>query len=274
MPNAEPNWWGPEGLTFNDSNDPNSYGYNLNRLISVEGDDPCQGGIIDLNSGDVSNRITLPKPEDIAFITGDKKFAVLSDMGGSTRINYYDKSMTGTGEFFYVASGSNGLAAVDANFGSWFTRTNQDDELLIVATSADSNNSIIAYDLAGNHVGHEYNLPVEPKAWIPLGGGFYLVEPAFGAVEAVTVDETNKVVFIGDEENCMIHILRPLRLAADLYTDGIVDINDLSKFALRWLDISCSVQDWCNGGDLDRNTKVDFADYASFASQWGDTENY
>ncbi len=274
MPNVEPSWWGPEGLTFNDSNDTNSYGGSQNQLVSVEGDDPCQAGIVDLISGDVSNRISLPKPEDISFVTGEEKFVVLSDMGSSTRVNYYDKSMTATGEFFDLVSGSSGLVAVEPNFGSWFTLTNKDNELFIVTRNEDSNNSILAYDLAGNQIGHEYNLPVEPKARIPLGGGFYLIEPAFGTVEAVTVDESNKVVFLGDEENCMVHILRPLRLAADLYTDGRVESKDLREFALRWLDSSCSDPDWCNGSDLDRNTKVDSVDYSSFAGQWGETENY
>jgi len=134
--------------------------------------------------------------------------------------------------------------------------------------------AVYMYDLEGNQIDREYDLPVEPKAQIPLGGGFYLIEPAFGTIEAVTADETNKVIFLGDEENCMVHVLKPLRLAADLYTDGFVYTNDLGVFTSDWLESNCDDPNWCNGSDLDRDTDVDLIDYAFFADQWCDEESY
>ena len=272
IPNTDPDWWGPEGLTFNDSSDPSSYGYGTNQLVSIEADNPPQIGVIDLSSGGVSSKMPIAVSEDIAFVTTHSEFAILSDAGTSGRIDFYDNTMTSTGQYFDVIGGSRGLAAVDSSFGSWFTRTSQTDEGFIVSQHVDPNNAILTYDISGNPVGKQYALPTEPKSQIPLGGGFYLVEPAFGSVEAVAVDETNHVVFLGDEENCMIHVLKPLRLAADLYTDGIVDINDLSIFCSQWLNIACDNPDWCNDSDLDRNTKVEFVDFANFAAQWGEQE--
>ena len=271
MPNTDPDWWGPEGLTFNDSSDPSSYGYGTDQLVSIETDSPSQVGVIDLSSGGVSSKMPIAASEDIAFVTTHSEFAVLSDADTSGRIDFYDNAMTSTGQYFDVIGGSRGLAAVDSSFGSWFTRTAQTDGVFILSQYVDPNNAILAYDISGSPVGKQYALPTEPKSQIPLGGGFYLVEPAFGSVEAVAVDETNRVVFLGDEENYMIHVLKPLRLAADLFTDGVVDINDLSIFCFHWLD-GCDNPDWCNGSDLDRNTTVELADYADFAIQWGEEE--
>jgi hypothetical protein len=272
MPNSESNWWGPEGLTFNDSG--SGYGSGSNQLVSIEYDDPNQVGIVDLTSGTILNRLVIEKAEDITFLPNRSEFATLTVGANSIDLTYYIESMVSTDESLEVVPGSCGLEAVNTSFGSWFTQTNQADEILILVTKANPGNAVLAYDLNGNQIGRQYDLPVEPKARIPLGGGFYLLKPAFAAAEAVTVDQNNKVLFVGDEDNSMIHVLTPVRLAADFDADEDVDASDLGMFASHWLDTDCAEPDWCAGTDLDRDTSVNFIDYALFAEQWSATGNY
>ena len=195
--------WGPEGLTFNNSG--NGLGSDSNELVSVEYDATSQLGIIDLNTSDVVNQTVFSSAEDITFVPGRGNFAVLEDVGTTLELKYYDVTMIPVGESFPVASGSNGIDCVDQAFGSWFTRTNISGEMFVLVSNANPGNCIIVYDEYANQIGHAQDLPVTPQAMIPLGGGFYLVEPAFGAIEAIVIDQVNRIVFIGDEENSMIH---------------------------------------------------------------------
>ncbi len=50
--------------------------------------------------------------------------------------------------------------------------------------------------------------------------------------------------------------------------DGIVDIHDLAKFLVYWLATDCGEPNWCQGVDLDRNTMVNFVDFAIFSNNW------
>ncbi len=271
MPNIAPDWWGPEGLTFNNSG--SGYGSGLNQLVSVEVDEPNQAAVIDLTTGNISDRQPVENPEDITFLPGITRFATLTDKASSIEVTYYDQSLSPTGSSFEVAPASNGLAGVSASFGSWFTLSSQSGEVLIVTTKASPGNAILAYDTNGNQIGRQYDLPLEPKARIPFDG-FTLLLPAFDSVEAIAVDQTNKVIFLGDEGNAMIHVLTPVRLAADLFEDGTVDKKDLGIFVTYWLDVDCDLTDWCSGCDIDHNTVVNFPDYAILAEQWKLIESY
>jgi len=195
-------------------------------------------------------------------------FVVVGGTGPSAVLEYFDSSMTATGESFAVAPASSGIAAVSASFGSWLTRTSQSSELLVMVTKANPSNAVVVYDTAGNRVGSQQDLPAEPKAYIPLDGGFFLVRPAFRTVEAIAVGETEQAIFIGDEDNSMISVLLPVRLAADLDADGRVDNRDVGLFAAQWLDSGCETPDWCGGCDIARQGTVDFADYAFLAGQF------
>jgi len=53
---------------------------------------------------------------------------------------------------------------------------------------------------------------------------------------------------------------RPL---SDMTNDGIVDFKDVDAFCDYWLDTGSDL-----AGDLNRNSTVDFADFAKIASQW------
>ena len=126
------------------------------------------------------------------------------------------------------------------------------------------------YDLAGNQIGTPQQLPITPKARIPLDGGLTMIEPAFGQIEAIAVDQPSKTVFIGDHGNAMIHVLKPIRLAGDADKNGIVDLSDMAVLAANWLFTGCMDPQWCNGADTDHSGNVDFSDFAVIAEQFGE----
>jgi hypothetical protein len=259
MPSTLPDWWGPEGLTFNHSG--SGYGSVADTLVSVERD-TGQAGIIDLISGNVTSRVTVGNAEDVTFLPGLARFAVLEDLGTSIAVVYRDSTMAAAGQQFTAAPGTNGLVRLSASFGSWFTRTNRPTEVLLAVTKANPGNAILVYDPSGTQVGSQCNLPTSPKARIPLGGQFYMLLPAFGTVEAITVDEAGKVLFVGDESNTMIHVLTLGPPAADFNRDGDVDRYDLDQFESCGsgpaipLSSGCEVADFDSDGDVDQ---VDFA---------------
>jgi hypothetical protein len=261
MPSTSPNWWGPEGLTFNHSG--SGYGSDANTLVSVERD-TGQAGIIDLISGSVTNRVSVGNAEDITFLPGLGQFAVLQDLGTSIVVVYRDAGMTATGQQFTAAPGINGFVRLSASFGSWFTRTNQSTEILLAVTKANPGNAVLAYDHDGTQIGAQYSLPTLPKARIPLGGQFYMLLPAFGTVEAITVDEAGKTLFIGDESNTMIHVLTLGPPAADFNRDGDVDLADLDQFEACGSGSGIPFPTGCDVADFDSDGDVDQVDFGMF----------
>lgn len=269
LPNTSPDWWGADGLTFNTSGDPNSSGSGPDELIGVEADDPAQVGIIDLSASVVGSRIPLPPAQDIAFLSGTEQFAVISDGAETSTVTLYDKQMTAPQGHFSVAASAKGIAAVSAEFGRWMSREDGDPNGWIITAASPAGNQLIMYDLTGLLIGQPQPLPVTPKARIPLGGGLYMIKPAFGQVEAITVDELSLTVFIGDHENAMIHVLQPRRLAGDATADGIVDVSDLLVLAADWLSAGCADPSWCSGADMNHSGDVDLWDFAVVADQFG-----
>ncbi|MGB9624753.1 MAG: hypothetical protein ACPMAQ_07810 [Phycisphaerae bacterium] len=265
MPNVSPDWWGPEGLAFNTAG--TGYGGGAGELVSVERDTPSGAGVINLVSGAVSNRLATEALEDITYLPRKGQFAVLVDLGTAIRLAFYDMTMAASGEGFAVLPGSNGLVGVSPAFGSWFTWTSQRDEIFVIVSKAAPGNAVAAYTLEGNPVGPIYKLPVEPKARIPLGGGFYRLLPAFGTVEAVTVDEANRALFIGDEQNAMIHVLTGGRPAVDFDADGDVDLADFGTFQACFNGPNrLPSRSGCAPADLDGDGDVDLADFGAFQS--------
>ncbi len=275
MPSSSPNWWGPEGLSFNMAG--RGYGGGANMLVSVDRD-ADQAGIIDLASGSISGRLGIAVAEDLTFLPGLEQFAILRASGSAIEVAYRDLNMFATGQQFPVAAGTNGLVGVSASFGSWFTCMEQSTEILVAVTKASPGNAILVYDLTGRQIGPQHDLPVLPKARIPLGGPFYMLLPAFGTVEAIAADEANKVLFIGDENNTMIHVLTLGPPAADLDHDADVDQADMSVFDHCFtgasvpydpgsLPAGCTAIADATGripADLDRDGDVDHADFGLF----------
>lgn len=57
--------------------------------------------------------------------------------------------------------------------------------------------------------------------------------------------------------------------ANDLYQDGIIyDLKDFAVFASYWMDVNCSLSNWCNGCDFDMSGAVDANDLRFFAQDW------
>ncbi len=271
MPSISPDWWGPDGLTFNTSADPDSYGSGVSELVSIEADTPAQVGIINISTADVTSRKTLPSAEDITYIASTGKFASVASGTENSTVTIYDKTITFSETNFLITNSTYGLAWVSNNFGQWFSREDiPSNEGFVLAAAKDSVNKVVMHDLAGNQIGIPQELPITPKARISLGGGLTMIEPAFGQIEAIAVDEQNDTIFIGDHGNAMIHVLTAVRLAGDVNNDGIVDFSDLVVFAANWLSLGCLDPQWCNGADIDHNGNVDLSDFVIISDQYGE----
>jgi hypothetical protein len=59
----------------------------------------------------------------------------------------------------------------------------------------------------------------------------------------------------------------------DLNNDCIVDMNDLSLFAVQWLNNGCAAALWCGGSDMNNDDLVNFSDYAMLAGHWLQTSS-
>ncbi len=269
---SDPNGWGPEGLVFNNSG--SGYGSGANQLVSVEKDGSGRAAIIDLVTGEVGGVVSMTAAEDVAYLVSQTGFSTLEDAGGPVAVAFYDETFVPLGDTMTVAPATNGSVAVDAAFASFLTRKPISSECLLTVTSANPGNAINVYDLSGNAIGDQQGLPVEPKARIPMGGGFFLIKPAFGTVEAITIYESQRVIYIGDEENCMVHVLQPGNLVADFDDDGDVDLDDYGLFqdclagpGVETPPADCT-EDEFELADLDGDSDVDASDFAEFQTMF------
>jgi hypothetical protein len=57
-------------------------------------------------------------------------------------------------------------------------------------------------------------------------------------------------------------------IPGDIYSDGMVNLVDLSLLFTHWLSDDCDEPDWCEGADIDMGGYVDFADVAILANYW------
>lgn len=270
MPNSSPDWWGPDGLTFNTSQDPNSYGSSPGDLVSVEADTPAQIGILDIATAAVTSKMPIPPAQDITYIADTGQFATIASGTEISTVTIYDKQITAVQGSFPVIRSACGLAAVSGGFGQWLSREDADAEGFFLTAANDSANRLVLYDLAGNAIGPAQQLPITPKARIPFDGGLYMIEPAFGQIEAIAVDESEQTIFIGDHGNAMIHVLQPVRLAGDADRNGIVDLLDIAVLAENWMLSGCVDPQWCSGADTQHSGNVDLTDFAVLADQFGE----
>ncbi|UCF42359.1 MAG: hypothetical protein JSV99_07055 [Planctomycetota bacterium] len=61
-------------------------------------------------------------------------------------------------------------------------------------------------------------------------------------------------------------------LVGDFDYDGDVDIDDLYRFNLHWLEVGCKFPDWCHAKDLNQDGRINMKDYAVFAKYFQLTE--
>ena len=66
----------------------------------------------------------------------------------------------------------------------------------------------------------------------------------------------------------MLTVLGELIIPGDLDLDGGVDFADFAFFADNWGDSGCTACSWCNGADLDRNGEVNFSDLKIIVDNW------
>jgi len=261
------NGWGPEGIVFNTSG--SGYGSASNALVSVERDGTGRVGIIDLDSGKVTEVAATSTPEDVTYLSADASFATLQEAGGPVTVAFHDQSFVPSGITMTIAPSTNGVAAVTAAFASFLTRATVSGESLLTVAKEDPGNAIRVFALDGLSLGPRQDLPVEPRARIPIGGGFYLVKPAFGKVEAIAVDESNEVIYVGDEGNSMVHVLTPGFSVGDFDEDGDVDPYDHNWFALCFTGPDGGpVDPGCAPGDGDVDDDIDSDDWEVFIRNW------
>jgi len=186
-------------------------------------------------------------------------------------VAFHDEWFVPSGTPIAAAATTNGAVAVSAAFASLLTRTSVSGESLLTVANGNPGNAINVYTLSGLAIGPQQDLPVEPDARIPLGGGFYLIKPAFGTLEAVAVDETtsNEVIYLGDEDNSMVHVLTPGFLVGDFDEDGDVDQDDRDQL------VSCftgpgggPIDPACAPGDADVDDEIDCDDWDALTENW------
>lgn len=271
MPNTSPDWWGPDGLAFNTYSDANCLGAGLGDLVSIERDTPPQAGVIDLITGAVVGKRSVPPSDDITMIASTPQFALIADAAERSTVTLYDGQLASVAATFSVTAGARGIASLSSGFAHWFTGEPTQADAFLVTVTAGGENSLAVVDGSGQPLGPPQPLPVLPKARIPFGGGVYMIEPAFGQIEAVAVDEQSQTIFIADFGNAMVHILMPVRLAADLNAGGQVDLADLLILAANWLSSGCLHPAWCLGADIQHDQSVNILDWCVMAEQYGKT---
>ena len=266
---SDPNGWGPEGLAFNSSG--SGYGSGTDELVSVERDGSGRAAIINLSTRNVTDVVATSTPEDVTYLSSSASFATPQDTGGPVSVAFHDEWFVPSGTTITAAPTTNGAVAVSAAFASFLTRASVSTESLLTVAKGNPGNAINVYALSGLAIGPQQDLPVEPDARIPLGGGFYLIKPAFGTLEAVAVDETasNEVIYLGDEGNSMVHVLTPGFLVGDFDEDGDVDQADRDQF------VSCftgpaggPIDHACAPGDADVDDDIDCDDWNALTQNW------
>lgn len=192
-------FWGPEGLTVNTS----GIGYgaftgNDVRLVSVEASNE-RAAIINLNQPGVpvTNTVSIPEPDDIAFVSAEWGFAFVEDLTtGAARLRRMDVHMNDTGETWDLPLGVEGIAAVSATFVESLTGVRPVGEisLLMAAEIRDDEDPalpsrLLLTDLEGNLLAPvmEFSIGLDVS------------------IEAIAVDETTGWVYLGDENGRRIH---------------------------------------------------------------------
>jgi len=209
--------WGPEGLTVNTSGA--GYGAGMGQLVSVESKGDDRVGIIDLASGDILDVNIIDSMDDIAYVPTRDQFGVIVEIEvGSDEelfLTYYDHTattVTDSGVNFMLPPETKGLTVVSGDFAEMMLDMPVDeDEVLLFAAKAGSgyDNRLHMYTLDGMLLGS-----VSP---------FTAADEIAGEIEAIAVDEVNNLIYIGDEEAKVIHVVQvPEPGALALLLGGVV----------------------------------------------------
>ncbi|MHC4740403.1 MAG: proprotein convertase P-domain-containing protein [Planctomycetota bacterium] len=158
-----------------------------------------------------------------------------------------------------------------------------DSDLDVFLIAPDGTRIELFTDVGGS--GNDYSnttLDDEALAAITDGSapfaGAYRPEGNLSTLDGKTVNGTWTLEVTDDEEwasgtlNSWSLIVKTT-LDGDFEPDCDVDYSDLDFFASHWLSDDCDAAangeaDWCDGVDIDKNTRVDFIDYAALADNW------
>lgn len=221
--------WGAEGVTVNTSGA--GLGAAAGNLVAVEsGYTGSVGGVLteevagvmDVNTGSVSNiqkpitpnSATVFNPDDIAYIPTLDVFAVINDnedYGSFCSVDFYDHAATSlipssTMSSFAVkivdifnpqntSGDAKGLVYVSESFAEMLTGLDVGPEGALI-TAHEATSEIIMWDFSGNIIGGRQSITatgVGPQDAVEF--------------ESIAVDEANKLIFLGDEENGMISVI-------------------------------------------------------------------
>ena len=82
------------------------------------------------------------------------------------------------------------------------------------------------------------------------------------------VNLTNRAVIDNHNPAEPISTLEFIPLPGDLDGDGDVDIADLARLTIYWLNSDCAAPDWCSLADHNHSGTVNMADFACLANFW------
>lgn len=201
VPNPPPSYpnnvlWGPEGLTFNTG--ATGYGGGGQSLVTVEDEQWLlfgnTRGLINTTTGATSGMGVMTSPDDIAYGPLTQRFYVVTD---PNVMRVYSNAPTYLNIQFAIATRAKGAAVISPAFARFLLNDQSisQEVLLVVAKSqfgstAAPNNRLAAYTVGGALLG------MQDLLWTrDAMPGQPLQE-----FEAVAVDETNQVIYLGDEK--------------------------------------------------------------------------
>ncbi len=193
---------GPEGLAVNTSGA--GYGGSGSEIVFSETKGTEIAGVVDVAGGPpapVSNIINTPYEWDgLGYVSSLDYFVAVEEHAGDiSKAQYYSHtatSMTAVGSPFVVSDQAKGVTALDGYIASGLLGMNiTDDQVLVFAAKP-------ANILNGNRLG-----------FFALDGTLLSefdidADLAIGAeIESIAVDETNKILYLGDEETGRIYAI-------------------------------------------------------------------
>ena len=211
-PTTAPNnqWWGPEGMTFNTG--ATGLGANAGALVTVDNEQQGVGNtfaMVDPTSGALSNFTIVTYPEDIAYAPLSQRFYVMYRT--PNEIHAFDANMNALPIGWALPTRTRGITVVSAAFGQFITGDNTLTGDIILTVSMENTtimppapDRLEAYKADGTPINVEQDL-----TWVTLAFD-NSVNGGTHTFQAIAVDETNQVVYIGDDSSRCIYALRPV----------------------------------------------------------------
>jgi len=92
--------------------------------------------------------------------------------------------------------------------------------------------------------------------------------PGYDEIFGYGLVDANSAFDIMQPRNCNAVWILGYGYPSDIDMDCFIEYSDLQLLAAEWLNSDCSINEWCNGADIDQNNSVSFADFAQLAFMW------